>query len=210
MTPTKTPGRLRMISPEVALKRLGLRHFLEEEDPAASLIRAALALSEDARPVADADEEVEDADVVAIVPEAFARHHASGVETWKFFTQENLGAMFGFGVYGAIWSPAIRAGLFVMVDTDVELSAPLLGFSYTDPLTFTPRNLKPMIEVFRDNLGVAVGVERITNYAPELFPDSFFVDYYLDNHAKHGADSKEPFVLIYKEPSQSGGSPPSM
>ena len=55
MTSKKTPGRLRMISPEVAMKRLGLKHFLEEEDPAASLIRAAMALSENARPIAAPD-----------------------------------------------------------------------------------------------------------------------------------------------------------
>jgi len=205
MSSTKLPGRLRTITPEVALKRLGLKFFLGEEDPAASLIRAALAHSERARPSHDADPGEDEDGVDAIVPEAFARHHASGIETRQFFTQRNRGAICGFAVFGAVWSPGSKTGLFVMLDTDSEMSAPLLGFSYTDPLTFTLRNLKPLMPVLADNLGAAAGVEEITNYAPELFPDSFFVGHYLDHHAKHRSDSEEPFILVYKEPKSSGG-----
>ncbi len=198
-----------MISAEVALKRLGLKYFPDEEDPGASLIRAALSLSERTSQTHDADPGEDEEDDAAIVPESFARLHDSGIETRQFFTQRNQGAICGFAVFGAIWSPGSKTGLFVMLDTDTEMLAPLLGFAYTDPLTFTLRNLKPLMRVLDDNLGGTNGVEEITNYAPELFPDSFFIDHYLDCHAKHAGDSKEPFILLYKEPRSSGETLPS-
>jgi hypothetical protein len=193
-------GLIRKLSTESALKRLGLRFFAEEVDPEAALVWAAVAVSDRGVSLDDANAESLEAHDGSTLPTGFLELHRSGIETRKFFTQSNDGARFGSSVYGAIWSPGLRIGVFAHVDFDTELVAPLLGFSYTEPLLFTSANLKRLCEVLRnDDLGAAAGVERITNYAPELIPESFFVNHYLDHYEKYRSDPAEPFVLIYKE-----------
>ncbi len=187
MSARKNTSRLKITAPSVAMKKMGLQFFQDE----GSLLSALLGLAD------EAPEDVPD------IPDSFVALHAQGLVSQRFITWSVGPVRMGdtdITVIGAVWSPALRTGLFIGCCEGTMLEA-MKGFTYGGSLQFTRENLKPfladLLDVDQGLFGAASGVVRVINFAPELVPGDLVEEYYLGFHEKHNA--QEPFVLIYKE-----------